>query len=160
MEVLIGGVTFTVNTTLTKEFYLSQNKITDDCTCSDCVFFFEKLIKEPFELFQILQNLGIDIGKNLSTEPTGAWCVRDDNGELIHCDHAYQMVGSVRPQDGNQVQYSKFEKGYRITAIFTPSDPDIIYIALYIDRVSDDKEFLKYYYEADGRVNLVKPDEW
>ena len=39
--------------------------------------------------------MGIDLSKNLSSESEGVWFVRDDNGELIHCDQTYQMFGTI-----------------------------------------------------------------
>lgn len=82
-----------VDTVKTKEFYQTQNKIIDNCTCDDCNFYATNFIKEKLEIFSILQLMGVDLEKNLITEPTGVWCIRDDQGKFLHCQQVYQTVG-------------------------------------------------------------------
>ena len=42
--------------------------------------------------------MGIDLGKNLTDEPTGVWCVRNESGDFLHCEQVYQAVGELSKQ--------------------------------------------------------------
>ena len=117
-----GGV-INVEMELTRQFYLKQHSVVADCSCSDCVFFFENVIHRPFEIFKIL---------------------RDDHGELIHCDQTYQIFGKMDCWGKSEFNYSKFEDGWRVNARFRQLNLDNVSVALNVDRVFDENEIKKY----------------
>ena len=55
----------------TREFYRTQSRIIDGCECEDCKFYYHIFSRKNLELYNYLSNLGVDIGKNLDSEPTG-----------------------------------------------------------------------------------------
>ena len=144
METTFDRGVINVEMELTRQFYLKQHSVIADCSCSDCVFFFENVIHRPFEIFKILRDFGVDLGKNLDSEPTGAWCVRDDHGELIHCDQTYQIFGKMDCWGKSEFNYSKFEDGWRVNARFRQLNLDNVSVALNVDRVFDENEIKKY----------------
>jgi hypothetical protein len=127
-EIQIGNSLIKTDKAATEKFYLSQKKITDDCQCADCKFYAETVTNYPFEIFEILRDLGVDVEKNLDSEPTGAWCVRDDNGKLLHCDQAYKFSGDLG--DKGDFEYLKVEGDFRIRAEFRQIASDSVYVAL------------------------------
>ena len=119
----------------TKEFYLTQEKIIDDCQCTDCQFYAESFTKEPLEIFSILSTMGVDLQKNLNSEPSGVWCIRDENDNFIHCDQVYQVVGLFPNGDKSQLKYEKEQGGYKVSAVFLPAGVDAIDIELKVDMI-------------------------
>ena len=77
----------------TINFYLTQNRISDDCTCDDCSYFYHEFIHKPFSIFDSLKKFGVDLGKNLKSESTGVWCVRKSNDEVAYIFQVYQVIG-------------------------------------------------------------------
>lgn len=118
----------------TKEFYLTQEKIIDNCTCDDCRFYATEFIKEKLEIFEVISETGVDLEKNLKSEPTGVWCVRDEDGSLLFCQQVYQVTGKILPEGTSRLNYEKTEKGYKITVLFTQPSSDKIDIDLVIER--------------------------
>jgi hypothetical protein len=129
----INGTTLKVDKVSTEKFYLTQNKITDNCGCSDCLFYADNFTKQPFEIFKTLKDMGVDLEKNLSSEPTGVWCVRDDNGQLIYCFQVYQVFASLDTLDKTEISYEKHESGYKVDAKFIQSSADRVDIELKFD---------------------------
>lgn len=119
----------------TREFYLTQNKIIDDCKCDDCSFYTTNFIKENLEIFYILRSMGVDLEKNLTSEPTGVWCIRNDNGNILHCQQVYQTVGQILTNDVSKVNYEKTENGFKVAATFLKTDSDKVDIELLIDKI-------------------------
>ncbi len=119
----------------TKQFYLTQEKITDDCQCNNCKFYVEDFTKEALEIFSILSSMGVDLEKNLNSEPTGVWCIRDENVSFLHCNQIYQAVGQFLNNDNKKLRYEKEEKGYITSALIVQFNSDTIKIQLTIDKV-------------------------
>ena len=133
----LDGLTLRVDKEETENLYLTEIAITDNCNCEDCSYYADILIKQPFEIFQKLEEMGVDLGKNLSSEPTGVWCIRDSKGQLIHFDQVYRVYGSILKSD--KVNYLTVENNYKIDATFIPYKLDCIDIELKFDRVTDEK---------------------
>ena len=136
----INGTTLQVDKETTKNFYLTEDKITDSCGCDDCAFYANILIKQPFEIFQMLKEMGVDLEKNLSSEPTGVWCIRDDNGQIIHFDQVYRVFGTIVSEDRGEISYLRMENKYKIKAKFSQYEADCVDIELKFDRAADEKE--------------------
>jgi hypothetical protein len=129
---ILQDLSLSIDSDKTKLFYLTQNRIIDSCQCVDCQFFSEIFIKEPLEIFSFLSSIGVDLQKNLESEPTGVWCVRDENSNFIHCDQVYQAVGHLSK---SEVRYENEENGYKIKAHFVQTNNNSIEIELRIDKV-------------------------
>lgn len=119
----------------TREFYLTQEKIIDDCQCENCKIYAEYFTKEPLEIFSMLSSMGVDLQKNLNSEPTGVWCIRDEDYTFRHCVQVYQVVGHFSSGNNAELKYEKEEGSYKITAFFTGVGDETIDIDLMIDRV-------------------------
>jgi len=128
----IDGTILRVDKKVTKNLYLTEVKITDNCNCDDCDFYVNRLIKQPFEIFQMLLEMGIDLEKNLSSEPKGVWCVRDNQGQLIHVDQVYRLSGTII--DKQEIVYSRIEETYKIGARFIPYKVDYVDVELKFDQ--------------------------
>ncbi len=115
-----------VDVEATKKFYLAQNHISEDCACGYCAYYLNHFIKQPFEIFNLLSNLGIDLEKNLNSEPTGVWSIVDDENILQHCNQTFQVVGSVN----SDFTYKKQELGYNVKASFLKVEKDKVFIEL------------------------------
>lgn len=118
----------------TKEFYLTQNKILEGCSCNDCYFYTTTLIKSNLEIFRILNDMGIDLSKNLSSEPTGAWCIRDEKEGFLSSQQTYQAVGQFLNNNNLKVVYEKVESNLNVFACFLKTDSDKINVDLIISR--------------------------
>ncbi len=125
----IQDVELCVDIEATRKFYLTQSTILEDCGCENCVFFIEKIIKMPFEVWKVLQDLGVDIHKNLTKDPAKMWTVlNDDNTTLLHCDQLFQVIGELKAGD----RYYKIEHGFKVD-VSLQQDNDGVAIALTID---------------------------
>lgn len=131
----IGDEDLCIDTDRTRELYLEQTRIVDDCSCDDCLYFSDSFIKEDLEIFRILHLMGVDLGKNLTKEPTGVWCIEDDNGFLLHCSQVYQVVGSKPASHLSEIVYEATERGFEISARFIKSGLDSFDVVLQIGRV-------------------------
>lgn len=131
----INGEPLENDTSKTKEFYLTQHKITDDCECDDCNFYATNFINNKFEIFSLLETMGIDLSKNLGGEPTGVWCIRDDKGEFLHCLQVYQAVGQFVNENATKLSYEKTENNYKICAAVVKTGNGRVDFELIIDKV-------------------------
>ena len=121
----------------TREFYRTQSRIIDDCECEDCKFYYHIFSRKNLELYNYLSNLGVDIRKNLDSEPTGVWCCRDENEDLIFCEHNYQVIGELRANTENEFIYIKNELGYVVKAYFEQLEQNIISVQLSIKQIEN-----------------------
>ena len=128
----IEGCSLLVYGDKTQQSYLTQENIVDDCQCSDCKFYSETFTKEPLEIFSILSSFGVDLQKNLSSEPTGVWCVRDENDIFLYCRQVYHVVRQFSKCDKSRVKYEKQENDYNVNAVFFIGEGNIIDIELNI----------------------------
>ena len=116
-------------------FYLTQNKITDDCSCEDCLFYTTVFTKERLEIFSMLSSMGVDLERNLQSEPTGVWCVMNEHNNFLHSQQVYRTIGQITPSGVTQVKYEKVENGYKVNALFLKAGDNTIDIDLMIDKV-------------------------
>lgn len=119
----------------TRDFYLTQNEIIKDCDCADCAFYYYDFIKQPFRFLEELKSAGIDLGKNLTSEPTGVWCLIDDDKKVIHIDQVYQAKGKFLNSDESQFTTEKVENGLNVKLNFLQSKPDTIDIEVRINKI-------------------------
>ena len=103
--------------------YLDEIKI-KECPCSDCHFFVNVITKLYLEIFQILIKAGTDLEKNLKNEPTGVWCIRDDNDEFVFFQQTYLIKGTILQE--KSFLYTKEEFGFKIEADFINYKKNII----------------------------------
>ncbi|WP_313385206.1 hypothetical protein [Chishuiella sp.] len=120
----IGDYIINYDNKKTSEIYSKEINIKEDCPCSECHFFVDVITKLELEIFQILKKVGTDLEKNLSSEPTGVWCIRDDNNEFIFFQQTYLIKGFIL--EHTSFHYEKEELGLRINAYFTNEIDDII----------------------------------
>ena len=136
----IDGITLQVDKEATENFYLTEKKISDNCGCDDCSFYANIWIKQPFEIFPMLEEMGVDLGKNLSSEPTGVWCIRDENGQLIHFEQVYRVFGTINSEDRKEIRYLRVKNNYEIKAKFIQYKSDCVDIELTFGPAADEKE--------------------
>ena len=90
-------------------------------------------MKIDLEIFRFLKNVGTDLKKNLKTEPTGVWCIRDDDNEFICFQQVYLIKGSLSKNSSHH--YEKEELGLKINAEFINEDDNII-VDLIVDKIN------------------------
>lgn len=137
MNLSFGEILIKVDKEATEQFYLDQDKVVDNCSCTDCQYFVNDIITQPWEVFRLLRNSGVDIEKSLNSDPAGAYVVRDDDGKLLHCDQSFQIFGKILSDTNTEIKYSKFEAGFRIVLKFKELVQEEIFITLIIDLRSD-----------------------
>nr|WP_288836703.1 hypothetical protein [uncultured Flavobacterium sp.] len=133
-EFKIGEGLVLVDVERTVEFYKDQNEVLLDCSCSDCRFYCDFIAKKDFEFFQLLKEMGVTLTKNLSTEPTGVWCVLD-NGDFLYCENAFRVFGTIHNSDTGKLIYLKTESGFKMDAMFYAPESDVVDIYLDIHKV-------------------------
>ena len=116
----------------TREFYLTQNEIPKDCECDDCAYFYNEFINMTSKTLVLIQSFGVDLGKNLTSEPTGVWCVRDESGKVAHIFQVYQMCGKLLDINKKEFEYSSIENEMKMNVKFIQSAIDKIDIELTI----------------------------
>ncbi|SFT40105.1 hypothetical protein SAMN05216474_0354 [Lishizhenia tianjinensis] len=129
----IGDHQIEVDIDATREFYTRQNKIIDDCECQDCFYFHNDFINQPLNIFKILISFGIDIKKNLNSEPTGLWCIRNKNGQVSHLVQRFQLIGKLIQNKENYFILSSHDNGFKVSTSFSQSANNKIDIELIID---------------------------
>lgn len=128
LRLKFGDGLIDIDTVLTKKFYHEQVLIKNDCSCGDCAFFVDRFTKFPFEIFNILARMGVDLTKNLTSEPTGVWCIRDDTGVMNHCQQVLRVIGKIVGED--KILYKKIEYGYQVNSEFEQINSNEIDIEL------------------------------
>lgn len=123
----------------TIHFYQTQNSILDDCTCNDCSYFYHDFIHKSFSVFDTLRRFGVDLGKNLNSEPTGVWCVREDNGKVVHIFQVYQVIGHFADTSLEEIHYSITESDLNFNIKLIQSGSDNIDIELRIEEEEPNK---------------------
>ena len=66
----------------------------------------------------------MDLEKNLKNEPTGVWCIRDDNDEFVFFQQTYLIKGTILQE--KSFLYTKEEFGFKIKADFINDKENII----------------------------------
>ena len=127
----IQYISLHVDVEKTKKYYLKENKIVDDCNCGDCRFYVDVILNKPIEIFQLLLKTGVNLEKNVASEPTGVWCIIDD-GIFLYVEQTYNIVGQIVDENVN-LNYKKIEFGYLVNAAFRNIDSDTISIYLSIE---------------------------
>ena len=116
----------------TIDFYSTQNLIQDDCTCEDCIFYETEFIKFPFEIYKELDNLGVDLRKNINDESTGVWIVREKE-VLVYCEPAYRLYGNF--QNTEERVFEIIENNYKVTIQVYKNDNSFITLYLTFDKL-------------------------
>ena len=117
----------------TSDAYSKEANIIENCPCEDCHYFVTVITQLELEIFQILKNTGVNLEKNLDSEPTGVWCIRDDNDEFVFFQQAYLIKGRIL--ENNSFQYGKEELGFKITAEFLNENEDDVIIDLQVAKI-------------------------
>lgn len=121
----------------TSDSYLKEMNIMEDCPCGDCFYFATTVTKMDFEIFRILKEAGVDLQKNLGSEPTGIWCIREDNGELMAFQQVYLIKGTTANPDENSFLYEKQELGFSITARISQAKTDTLVVDLQVAKLEE-----------------------
>ena len=130
----IGENKIAYNNKKTSEAYSQEINIIEDCSCEDCHYFANVITKLELEIFQILKNAGVNLEKNLNSEPTGVWCIRDDDNEFVFFQQAYLIKGSIL--ENKSFRYEKEELGLKITAEFLNENANDIIIDLQVAKIA------------------------
>ena len=118
----------------TKNFYLTQNLIQEDCSCEDCKFYQEKFIKLSLDIYLKLNDCGVDLRKNINDEPTGVWVIREKE-ILIHCEPAYRLFGNFK--DLKEDIYETINDNYKVTTQVFKNDNSFVTLYLTIDNINE-----------------------
>jgi hypothetical protein len=133
LRLKVGNSLIDVDVELTKKYYKEQPLIKEDCSCEDCAFYVDKFSKMPFEIFKTLKIMGVEIAKNLDSEPTGVWCIRNKDGSVEHCQHILKVFGKIVGED--KIVCQKKEYGYEVSSDFVQVSSEEIDIELNLSLV-------------------------
>ncbi|WP_207531819.1 hypothetical protein [Desertivirga arenae] len=62
----------------TAKYYAEQPQIKENCSCGDCKYFQDELIRQPIKLFELLKQMGVDLSRQPDINPDGIFCINDD----------------------------------------------------------------------------------
>jgi hypothetical protein len=128
----IENITSKVDGIKTKNFYLTQNLIQDDCSCEDCEFYQNEFIKLSLDIYKKLDRCGVDLRKNINDEPTGVWVIREEK-KIVHCEPVYRLFGDF--QDIEEDTFETTENNYKITIQLHKNDKSYVTLYLTIDNI-------------------------
>jgi hypothetical protein len=111
----IDNITSKIDRIETEKFYTAQSRVMQGCDCEDCKYYEEEFIKKPIAIFKILKEYGVDLRKNVESEPTGAWVVRDEE-EFICCEQAYLLKGDFKDYTETtfEINHEKFKTNIQV----------------------------------------------
>jgi hypothetical protein len=91
----IGQCRLHIHLKRTKEFYVSQPKISENCLCGYCNFFESQVIHQPNRLFEILRKMEVDLSRQPNINPDGVSCVGETKpGQLGYLGN-YFVFGHI-----------------------------------------------------------------
>jgi len=132
----VGKEQIEVDVNSTREFYLSEETVINDCDCVDCFYFYNEFINKPSETLELIKSFGVALGKNLTNEPTGAWCVRSNNGKVVHIFQVYQVNGKLLSTNGESFECTNNENRLKMNVKFQQSAFSMIDIELTVDEIN------------------------
>lgn len=108
----IGQCRLHIDTKKTKEFYAILPKITQNCSCGYCKYFMEIVIQQPNKLFELLNNLGVDLSRQPNINPDGICCVGESQEGKLGYIGSYFVFGDIgitsqkdfKTEFGNSIQ--------------------------------------------------------
>lgn len=91
----IGQVRLHIDIKKTREFYARLPKISENCTCSDCMYFETEVIHRTNKLFDLLKKMGVDLSRQPNINPDGLCCVGNTKQDKIGYLGYYFVYGKV-----------------------------------------------------------------
>jgi hypothetical protein len=91
----IGQVRLHIDIKTTKEFYTSLPKISENCSCSDCIYFETEVIHQANSLFDLLKKMGVNLSRQPNITPDGLCCVGNTKQDKIGYLGYYFVYGKI-----------------------------------------------------------------
>ena len=146
----IGQCRLHVHLTRTKEFYALLPKITENCTCDGCKIFENEVIKQENRLFEILNEMKVDLSRQPNINPDGICCVGQTKPGKIGYMGNYFVYGQIgkTTKDSKQVNeenivtevnFNDTEFGKNTHVTVKQFEPDKLSFEFYMDVDSNSK---------------------
>jgi len=142
----IGQCRIHVHTKRTKEFYASQPKIGENCSCGYCKYFETEVINQPNQLFEILTEMEVDLSRQPNTNPGGVSCVGKTKQNKLGYMGNYLVYGEIGKTSKKTAQLSDDSSVSEVTfndAEFGNNTQ------LTIKQVDKDRISFEFYIDAD-----------
>ena len=109
-----------VNAKKTREFYSELPRIKDNCQCGDCAYFEDVVLGKRMRLFEILEDLGVNLSRQPNINPDGV-CSFGDTGKFKRSYLGYYLVfGKIRTIQEPSLEEN--QKGQPYTFVFNEED--------------------------------------
>lgn len=148
LEFQIGQCRVYVDTDKTKNFYKELPRISENCSCDDCDYFENEVIKKDIGLFRILNKMGVDLKRQPNINPDGVSSVGEtDNFRRSYMGY-YKLFGNL-----GKVQKSIQNKGGqgKLESVDFYEPEDDSYTQYKIKQENDDQLTIDFYIECEKK---------
>jgi len=98
----IGQCRLHIHIKRTKDFYATLPKITQNCSCGYCKYFETEVINQPHKLFDILEQMEVDLSRQPDINPDGISCVGETKKDRLGYMGNYFVYGEIgKTPNGN-----------------------------------------------------------
>jgi hypothetical protein len=95
----IGQCRLIVDIRRTKDFYAILPAITTNCSCGNCKYFENQVLRHTNRLFTILSRMGVDLSRQPNINPDGISCVGETKpGKIGYMGYyfVYGLIGKTQ----------------------------------------------------------------
>ncbi len=142
----IGQCRLHVHLKKTKEFYATQPKITENCSCGYCKYFETVVIHQPNRLFEILKKMEVDLGRQPNINPDGICCVGDTKPNKLGYMGNYFVFGEIGKTSKKTAQVNDDSSVKEVTFNNTEFGDNT---QVTIKQVDKDKISFEFYMDVD-----------
>jgi hypothetical protein len=148
----IGQCRLHVHTKRTKEFYATQPKITENCSCGFCKFFEMEVINQPNRLFEILKKMEVDLSRQPNKNPDGVCCVGDTKKDKLGYMGNYFVFGEIGKTSKKTAQINNDNEVSEVTFNDTEFGDNTL---VTIKQVDKDKLSFEFYMDVDKTMEIL-----
>jgi hypothetical protein len=91
----IGQCRLHIHIKQTKDFYATQPKITENCSCGYCEYFETEVINQPNRLFEVLKKMKVDLSRQPNINPDGISCIGETSQDKLGYMGNYFVFGAI-----------------------------------------------------------------
>jgi hypothetical protein len=147
----IGQCRLHVHLKRTKEFYATQPKITENCSCDECKYFESEVINQPNKLFELLKRMEVDLSRQPNINPDGISCVGDTKPDKIGYMGNYFVFGEI----GKTSKKTALINDDNTVDEVTFNDTEFgVNTQVTIKQVESDKISFEFYMDVDKKMEI------
>ncbi|MCB0401360.1 MAG: hypothetical protein KDD41_04705 [Flavobacteriales bacterium] len=146
----IGQCRINVNIGKTKDFYKSQPKISENCTCKDCSYFENIVTKKNIRLMKILSQMGVDLTRQPNINLNGV-CSTGETEKFQRSYMGYYKVFGRLGKTQKSTQTINKEGQLESVDFYEPEDDS--YIQYKVRQETNDQLTVDFYLECEKKKN-------